>query len=249
MNDNSPMFARLSSFVIWALVAGTTMFWGLRLFVRPSLAPPSLVALNDATAGRGDFAKLFGGEEVPVLAAAAVVPESTRFKLIGVMAGKAAAAGALTPGLALIAVDGKPARTFAAGARVDDQLVLQSLSLRTVSLGPAQGPASFVLEVPPLTAATTGTLPPPSNGLVQSPVFPPPLPPVTPMAPQPPAMAPVQPAAMTPPLNPTLPPQFNAAGPVVQVPTEAASGFVMPPAASGAVKQRRALVGGRDTER
>jgi general secretion pathway protein C len=221
------------------------MFWGLRLFVRPSLAPPSLVALNDAAAGRGDFAKLLGGEEAPVAAAAAVVPESTRFKLIGVMAGKAAA-GALTPGLALIAVDGKPPRTFAAGSRVDDQLVLQSLSLRTASLGPAQGPASFVLEVPPLTAATTGTLPPPSNGLVQSPVAPPPLPVSVPSPP--PAVAPVQPAAMNSPSNSALSPQINSA-PVVQVPTEAASGFVIPPAASGAVKQRRALVGGRDTER
>ncbi len=236
MNDNSPMFARLSTFVIWALVAGTTMFWGLRLFVRTSLAPPSLVALNDATAARTDFAKLLGSEDAPVVVAAAVVPESTRFKLIGVMAGKANA-GSLTPGLALIAVDGKPPRTFAAGSRVDDELVVQSLSLRTASLGPAQGPTSFVLEMPPLTAASTGTLPLPSGGLVQAPAS---LAPVS----APPAIVPAQPLTTPAP----TPPQFNS-NPAVQTPAESAGGLVTPSAASGAVKLRRALVGGRDAER
>ena len=62
-------------------------------------------------------------------------------------------------GVALIAVDGKPAKAFAVGARLDNDLVLQAVSLRTASIGPAQGAASVKLEIPPLPAPATGTLP------------------------------------------------------------------------------------------
>lgn len=155
MNDNSPMLARMSAFVLWAFVAGAAMFWGLRLLVRPAPAPVNAVSVNESAVVRADLSRLLGAETVPVVAAAPA--ESTRFKLLGVMAGKALASGT-TPGFALISVDGKPPRTFAAGSQVDAELVLQTLSMRTASLGPAQGPAAFVLEVPPLTAAATGTL-------------------------------------------------------------------------------------------
>ena len=159
MNDNSPMLARLSAFVIWALVAGVAMFWGLRLLVRPAPPPPNVVAVHDASSPRGDLSRLLGTEERSATVAAP--PESSRFRLLGVMAGKAVAGG-LTPGVALISIDGKPARTYGAGARVDKELVVQSLGRRTASLGPVQGPAAFVLEVPSLSAAATGTLAPPA---------------------------------------------------------------------------------------
>ena len=55
-------------------------------------------------------------------------------------------------GLALIAVDGKPAKAFAVGARLDSDLVLQSVGLRTASIGPAQGARSVLLELPALPA-------------------------------------------------------------------------------------------------
>ena len=179
MDDNSPMLARLSAFVIWAFVAGAAMFWGLRLLVRPSVAPANAVAVNESSGVRGDLSRLLGAEDAPTVAA--VAPESSRFKLLGVMAGKAVAEGR-TPGVALISVDGKPPRTFAAGARVDDQLILQSLGLRTASLGPEKGPAAFVLEIPPLSAAATGTLPAPTGASIQpaAPAFQPPPPVVTP---------------------------------------------------------------------
>jgi general secretion pathway protein C len=152
------MLARLSAFVIWAVVAGAAMFWGLRLLVWPPPSPPNVVAVSEAGGVRGDLSRLLGAEAAP--AAAAVAPESSRFRLLGVMAGKAVGDGR-TPGVALISIDGKPPRTFGAGARIDSELTLQSLGLRTASIGPAQGPAAFVLEIPPLPAAATGTLAPP----------------------------------------------------------------------------------------
>jgi general secretion pathway protein C len=225
MDHNSPMFARLSSFLIWAFVAGAAMFWGLRLWVRPSPVPASMVAINDTAGGaRADWARLWGSEDAPAAAASASAPpESSRFKLIGVMAGKPVPAGSLTPGLALIAVDGKPPRAFASGGRIDEQLVLQTLSLRTATIGPVQGPASFVLEMTPLVAAATGTLPAPAG---TSPQFPP--------AAAPPSVAPPIPEQPAPTV--VIPPSSGSNGDPANSPPSSA-------------RQRRALVGGRNVDR
>jgi len=150
------MIARLSAFVIWAFVAVATVFWGMRLFVRAEPVPAHAVVASDAVQLQGDLSGLLGAE--PVAAVAAAPQMSSRFRLLGVMAAKADADGA-TPGVALISIDGKPARAFTAGARVEDQLVLQKVSLRSASLGAAQGAASFVLEIPALPPPATGALP------------------------------------------------------------------------------------------
>jgi general secretion pathway protein C len=68
------MLARLSAFVIWALVAATAVFWGLRLFVRAPAAPTYTVPVGDAAAVRGDLARLLG--TAPVAAPSAVATQS-----------------------------------------------------------------------------------------------------------------------------------------------------------------------------
>ena len=158
------MLARLSAFVIWALVAATAVFWGLRLWVRAPAAPAYVVAVGDAAAVRGDLTRLLGA--APVTAAPlAITPEaSSRFKLYGIVAPKYAdAAAPASHRVALIAVDGKMPKAYAVGARLDGDLVLQSVSLRTVSIGSAPGAAAITLELPPLASAATGTLPLPGN--------------------------------------------------------------------------------------
>lgn len=156
LNDNRRMPARLSAFVIWALVAASATFWGLRLLVRTPAAPLHAVSVADAPAARGDLTRLLGAP--PVVANAAVsAPElSARFRLTGVMAPKPPG----THGVALIAVDGKQPRAFRVGTRVDGELVLQSVSLRSAAIGPVQGSPAVVLELPPLAAPATGTLAP-----------------------------------------------------------------------------------------
>jgi general secretion pathway protein C len=62
-------------------------------------------------------------------------------------------------GLALIAVDGKPPKAYAVGARLDSDLVLQSVGLRTASIGPSQGARSVLLELPALAPPNSGVLP------------------------------------------------------------------------------------------
>lgn len=204
------MVARLTAFVIWALVAATAVFWGLRLLVRAPAAPSYAVAVGDAAAVRADLSRVLGS--APVAAAAALVaPEvSSRFKLIGIMAPKAAqtAVEATSSGVALIAVDGKPPKAFVVGSQLDGDLVLQSVSLRTASIGPAQGTASVKLELPPLQAAATGTLAPLASGSpgAGTPVPPPvaapqPVPPRPGLAPTPMPPTQAMPAPMPPPVQ------------------------------------------------
>lgn len=156
------MLARLTAFLVWALVAATAVFWGLRLLVRPPAAPAHTVAVGDASALRGDLTRLLGATPTAPSAAAAPAPElASRFKLIGVMASKQTQG----EGFALIAVDAKPARAYAVGAALDGDLVLKSVGLRTAAIGPAQGAPALTLEVPPLPAAATGALPPLGDSL------------------------------------------------------------------------------------
>ena len=116
------MLARLSAFVIWALVAATAVFWGLRLFVTAPQTPPGAVAVGDATAVRVDLSRLLGA--APVAPVAAAAEASSRFRLLGIMAPRAGLAGS-AQGVALIAVDGKMARAYRVGAALDAELVLQ----------------------------------------------------------------------------------------------------------------------------
>ncbi|MDQ2927631.1 MAG: hypothetical protein M3R22_05625 [Pseudomonadota bacterium] len=163
------MFARLASFVIWSLVAMTVVFWALRFGVRAPQAPAYAVPVDRSAPARNDLARLFGA---PTLAAAAARPEAaSRFRLFGVMAPKSTAAHeSASYGIALIAVDGKPAKAFAIGSRLDGGLVLQSVGLRTASLGPAQGARTMLLELPALPAPATGVLSLPGSGLGAAPV-------------------------------------------------------------------------------
>ena len=158
------MLARLCAFVIWALVAASAAFWGLRLLVRAPAAPPNAVTLGDAAAVRVDLTRLLGAAPVAPQVAVAVAEASARFRLIGIMAPKASATARHGGGVALIAVDGKLPKAYAVGASLDGALVLQSVSLRTAAIGPSQGAATVTLELPLLPAAATGTLPSPVAG-------------------------------------------------------------------------------------
>jgi general secretion pathway protein C len=184
------MPARLSAFVIWAMVAACAVFWGLRLVVRAPSAPLHTVAVGESAPMRADLTRLFGAPPVAATASVQSPALASRFQLTGVMAPKAPG----DQGIALIAVDGKMPRAYRVGSAIDGELVLQSVSLRTATIGAARGGATaVVLEVPPLPVAATGTLPPPMP--MTPPVagaMPPVAVPPTPVAPA----APVSPGAV-----------------------------------------------------
>ena len=201
------MLARLSAFVIWALVAATAVFWGLRLFVRAPAAPAYTVPVGDVAAVRGDLTRLLGTAPVTAPSATAAPEASARFRLLGIVAPKypgdeAARTG---QGVALMAIDGKMPKAYAVGAQLDNDLVLQSVSLRTVSIASStRGAPTITLQLPPPAAAATGTLPATGFGGVSSlPTPPAPVPQYTPppipqVMPQPGTFAPVRPETTAP---------------------------------------------------
>ena len=166
------MKLRVIAFVIWAAVAASAMFWALRLSASSPAAPAHTVAVGAAAAPRGDLTRLFGAAPVRDAGGPAVVvqtPLSGRFRLLGVAAPRQ---GGDRTGLALIAVDGKPARSYAVGALVDGELTLQSVHARGAQLGAKGAPAQVTLELPALPLAATGSLAPASS-LSSSPGVPP----------------------------------------------------------------------------
>ena len=166
------MLARLSAFVIWALVAATAVFWGLRLLVHPVAAPAYAVAVGDAAAVRGDLTRLLGSAPVTPTAATVAPAAASRFRLLGIVAPKTAGGGGsgVANGVALIAVDGKMPKAFAVGAQLDGDLMLKSVSLRTASIASGQGAPTITLELPQPVPAATGNLPgAPTGGMPASP--------------------------------------------------------------------------------
>ena len=203
------MSARVSAFVIWSLVAAVVVFWALHFSARPLQAPAYAVAIGQAAPPRGDLARLFGAAPLIIASAdAAPAPEaSSRFKLLGVMAPRGATAdNGGVYGLALIAVDGKPPRAFAVGSRVDESLVLQSVGLRTASIGIPEGARSVLLELPPPGAPATGMLPPPAGVIPVRPAVAAPVPPAMP-APSIVVQPPVMSTGLQPAVNPAQPPR------------------------------------------
>jgi general secretion pathway protein C len=207
------MFARLSAFVIWSLVAATAVFWALRLGARSAPVPAYAAPVANSVPVRGDLSRLFGAPARVAVAAAAAPEAPSRFRLIGVMAPRSREAQAEAGhGLALIAVDGKPPKAYAVGARLDSDLVLQSVGLRTASIGPAQGARSVLLELPPPAPPNSGVLPPVAGAMPVPPVRAPaaPLPGAPTVGPA--ALAPAQPPITAPPTPQIEPSPQDRAG-------------------------------------
>lgn len=141
---------------MWAALAASAVFWGLRLGTRSAPLPPQARTVAVDQAARGDVLRLLAG---PAAASATAVAEpqiASRFRLVGVMA--AANEQSAAAGLALLSIDGKPARAIRVGAVVDGDWVLQSVSARRVEIGPAGGPAVAALDLAPMPPAATGQL-------------------------------------------------------------------------------------------
>lgn len=140
--SHQPWGVRLGTLAVWALAAASVAYWGLRLTARPPGMPAPTAAPAPVVADVQAMARLLGA--VTAQAPQAAAPVSSRFALVGVLAGLQGASGA-----ALIAVDGKPAKPYRVGAAVDAGLVLQSLGPRQARLGVGlEGVTTVTLEMP-----------------------------------------------------------------------------------------------------
>jgi general secretion pathway protein C len=210
------MTSRLSALLVWGLAVASAVFWGLRLMGSPAPVPAQAQVALHGGLPAGDLSRLLGAAPAVVTAAQPLPPAvASRFVLTGVVAtpGPRGPQAEAAPGVALLAVDGKPARAYRVGDALDERLVLRSVGLRSAHIGASDGSGEFVLELPKPSPAATGVpggAVVPVGGVPAMPVFSPaPMtpPPSTDGAPmQPPPGLPQGAAAMTPPPGMTAPP-------------------------------------------
>ena len=133
---------RAVALLVWALVAGSVAYWGLRLsraaamsaHVTPTVAAVAIDSLA--------VARVLGATPAQ---AAPQASFASRFALQGVVAGSPGG------GAALISIDGKPAKPFRVGSLIEDDLVLQSATARQATLAATRdGPALATIEMPAL---------------------------------------------------------------------------------------------------
>jgi general secretion pathway protein C len=138
---------RGATFAVAALAAASATFWGLKLSApaAPRLATTVVVAGLEAPDNQA-WLRLLGGQEAGASPTPqAVDASSSRFKLMGVVAGPS------RQGYALIATDGKTAKPYRVGSPVEDGLVLKSVSPRGAELARSlQAPSGITLELPKL---------------------------------------------------------------------------------------------------
>jgi general secretion pathway protein C len=161
---------RLATFVLWLLAAGSLAYWVLK-FVRGPVAPAtanvaSLSAGGAAGAGGTGapdstaLARGLGGGVVAPTGADNPAPavssiNASRFTLSGVVVSPARQTSA---SVALIAVDGKPAKPYRVGTVLVDGVMLHSVAAGKAMLATsADAPVAVTLELPRLTSAVAGT--------------------------------------------------------------------------------------------
>lgn len=160
---------RIATFLLAALAAASVAWWGLKLSNAapgvPTLAPMAL--LGPAPTDPLAVARLLGGGRISQVAAP-LEAASSRFKLTGVVADRHRG------GYALISVDGKPAKPYRVGARVDEALVLHSLVPRSAALAASlDAPIAFHIEMPKKTDLPTFSQPQLQSQVQPQPQLPP----------------------------------------------------------------------------
>ncbi len=138
--------------LIWAAVLAGAVAWGLPLFTRGTPVPAGASLAAPAPPAGAGLARLLGQAPVAPVAEAPVVVADSRFRLLGVVAPRRAGAS----GLALISVDGKPARAVGVGRELEPGLRLLSVGHRQVQLGAAAGAPAVTLNLPALAEAQRG---------------------------------------------------------------------------------------------
>ena len=131
-----------STVLVWAAVAYSAVGWWLRdapVSVNTSSHLASATPATD-TLQSPSVARALGAQATT---APAPPTQASRFQLMGVLNAEGGA------GVALISVDGKPAKPYAVGKAVADGLWVQSTQAKRVSLGAsAEGPSTLSLELP-----------------------------------------------------------------------------------------------------
>ena len=138
----APTFLRLTSLLVWAVVAYSAVVFALQW--EGGVPVDTLVVGSEQKQVLSDVDALSVSKALgaaPMQSASANL--ASRFVLVGVMD------GGPSQGVALISVDGKPAKPYRLGQTVSDGLVVVGTGPKKAELGPQMGVASsLVLELP-----------------------------------------------------------------------------------------------------
>ncbi len=146
LNQQSLWAPRLAALLLAGLAAGSAVYWGLKWSNRADGGTPAALPVADAPPTDPiALARALGGGKPnlqPVLAAP-VVNAASRMTLVGVVS------TARQSGTALISLDGKTARPYRVGAKIDDGLFLKSVTARRADFAStADGPVNASIELP-----------------------------------------------------------------------------------------------------
>ncbi len=138
----APTFLRLTSLLVWAVVAYSAVVFALQW--GGGVPVDYAVAGSEQKQVLPDFDALSVSKALgaaPVQSASASL--ASRFVLVGVMD------GGPSQGVALISVDGKPAKPYRLGQTVTDGFVVLATGPKKAELGPQLGAtATLFLELP-----------------------------------------------------------------------------------------------------
>ena len=176
VNHNRHMTSRFVTLAIWLAAIAGGLAWLLPLAGTPTPVPAqAAVAVAALPLPGGGSARVLGAPPVAEVARLAPPPAESRFKLLGVIASRRAGQA----GLALISVDGQPARPIGVGREVDAGTRVLAVAHRSVDLGAGPGAHTLTLELPALPEAPRGV----PGAATAAPAAPPsPLPPGVPTA-------------------------------------------------------------------
>jgi general secretion pathway protein C len=144
INPHSLWWPRLLTFSLAALAAASTVYWGLRWPAPVSSMPVMAISEEPVLLDVPALARLLGEAAAGPVASASPAAAG-RYELTGVVAGPGAS------GLAVIAIDGNPAKPYRVGSLVADNLFLQSVSRRgaVLATGAASAEPVLTLEIKP----------------------------------------------------------------------------------------------------
>ena len=138
----APTFLRLTSLLVWAVVAYSAVVFALQW--GGGVPVDAVVAGSEQKQVSPDVDSLSVSKALgvaPVQSASANL--ASRFVLVGVMD------GGPSQGIALISVDGKPAKPYRLGQTVSDGLVVVGTGPQKAELGPHMGSSpALVLDLP-----------------------------------------------------------------------------------------------------
>lgn len=163
-HNGRTMASRIFAFILWAAVAASLAYWGLRWLAPATGVPASATSVKLGGHIQSDYRRLFVAQSDQAATGAPTADPGAAAQLISRLRILGAVASAGTGGgVALMSIDGKPPRAVRVGSVIDGDMVLLALNQRQAEIGPAAGPALARVDLPVLPPPATGTLPPPQG--------------------------------------------------------------------------------------